>query len=492
MCETFADTFSMQVMGGSNYAKLFSGSEFTQSDGNQSMIGFCNDYLAPPQTRAATGLDWNYFGTNDCYARNSLDTVKASSFHDEVCRMESLVFDAFDNGTLDTRTTASVTKGDFWHWDGTNLSFAPQAFIASDDEPVALSGGGWKTWVSHYLEHGRVPNKANVLGGLVDAMISEGNTWCDACEVLAIHNTATPAAARMTDTTGARTFDIRNTRWQACLNNTTMRNLLPEPPEEYGNIDPSCQACPPRNRVSTSTATCIPCGANQISRGNECVDCDDGEVPTSANECSACTGNSIAVGSACVACPAATTPNAERTACVPCAMDATIDWAPGLTSTSCINIANISTALNATANDNCPDQFWVEFKGIPELVAHQFNDVKFSVEPYDSSSITKSDCSSVSSYVDVWRDVSTSTGLVKRWLYGNREEGTWIPENDCDDDSICLEDACDSKAEVVVDLTDLVGMSSVFVHASALHGGVSNGVLTVTSNSTASGCGQMQ
>jgi hypothetical protein len=488
MTETMADTFAFQVVGASNYAQLFEGGWYGDPKHGQGEMSFCGVSSGVPAPKC---LDRNYVGKNDCYARGSLaNGAEAEDFHDEICRIESLVFDAFDTSSLDSRNANFVTKGDFWQWDGTNLRFSPSAFIASSDESVAIGGAGWSNWVSLWLERGRVPNKANVLGGLVDAMVFARYNWCDVCEVLAIHSTATPVDARMTDTTGNLTFDMRNERWQACLANKTMRNLLPEPPNQYGNFDLGCNACPSRSVFSTYALVCVPCDANQISRGNKCVNCPEGQVPTSANECSGCSDKAIAVGTSCVPCAVGSTPNGDQTACVPCKVDAVIDWSSVIDASTCSKDAEFDMVEVQATNDNCPDEFWVEFAGVETLVEKNMNRVTFSAAP-DESLLTASNCSSVDSHVEVWRDSVNASGSTKKWMYGDNETGTWHSEIKCGGTNICVDYPCDGEAKVVVDLTVPAGMQRLFVGAGTLQGNSPTGVFTATGSSAFPGCGSM-
>jgi hypothetical protein len=412
------------------------------------------------------------------------------------------VFDAFDNSTLDARTSRVVTKGDFWSAtrtitpvpgedpdvDDEITGQSPSAFIASDDEPVAMGGIAWQAWVSNWLERGRVPNKANVLGGLVDTMTDWGYTWCDACEVLAAHHTATPQWARMSDTLGFRTFEIRNARWQACRKNKTLRNLLPERPEEYGNINLDCEACPPRYAVSAFIGMCVPCAADEISRGNTCVKCEEGQVPTGSNECSGCLGNMYARDGKCVGCPVATTPNDERTACLPCAMDATIDWDASLPASACSASFDVSINPASSTTDNCPSEFWVEVVNIPQLLSRQFNEITVSTRPSNASLLMESTCSEAESEVGAWGEVSSNGSSVKRWLGSEDEGGTWLTDSTCDATELCDAAWCDSTAEMLVVLDEPAGMSRLLIRAEASYGDVANGVFSAHGNSQAAAC----
>ena len=166
MTESWADTFSMQVVGGANYIQ--------------------GTYATPGKVKFCTQspcMDQNFSGNND-YTGSRV--VGSEAFYDELARFESLIHDAFDRADATQRFSYSPANGDVLHYSSASsplLEVAPMPYLTNTDENVSLSGGAWKTWVTRWLGRGRTASKANVIGGLVQTMADEGYSWCDRCEL---------------------------------------------------------------------------------------------------------------------------------------------------------------------------------------------------------------------------------------------------------------------------------------------------------------------
>lgn len=378
MMETFADTFAMQVVGGSNYVHV---------DPNQGMTDTLQHWAGTD--RAAMGwctgsawMDFNYTGT--------LDTPQFwDPFLDRLTRYEGLVYDAFDRGDsaahfppADTAFANEPNNGDVWELAQPGTPIQPflrpatNGTIRSRDEGVALKGPAWRAWVQNWLKHGRVPNRSNVLRGLADTMASyEANgqtyttTWCDRCEVFAPHYPTTPFAARMADTTGDRTWDIRAQRWRACIDDGEMHSILGDAPERFGNLEgTTCQACAPLHEPD-GNGGCRPCPPNQVPRGaGGCEACPNPtDIALPNNECQSCAFNQIQVGNTCQDCAPGTGADRTSNTCVTCPSDDTVVLENGLG--QCSNGRDVSILYSGANQDVCPHEFWLEVSGLQKAAS---------------------------------------------------------------------------------------------------------------------------
>jgi hypothetical protein len=265
MCESWADTFAMQVVGGANYID----SPFA----TPGRMGFCTQ---------SPCMDENYTGNSEYPPGNITDQSKYP-FYDELARFESLMYDAFDRSDSTQRFTDAPGNGDVWATDPTTGIFgvSPTGYIANSDEAVSLPASAWRAWVQHWLSRGETANEANVIGGLVDTMADQGYSWCDRCDLLALHDKTTPTTAYAADPTGnpSPTMAQRSARWLACTQSTDIKSWLGPPPAANLSMDASCSPCPLHNVVNDS-GVCIPCPSGSIAYVNQCVACDHGVSAT--------------------------------------------------------------------------------------------------------------------------------------------------------------------------------------------------------------------
>src|SRR4029077_6826409 len=115
-------------------------------------------------------------------------------FDDELARVESLMYDAFDRADGAHRFQNEPGNSDVFRPQAANaalLEISPGAYLTNKDERVNLDGHGWRSWTAGWLTRGLKPSFGHPLGGLVDAMAAQGATWCDRCELLALHDKAT-------------------------------------------------------------------------------------------------------------------------------------------------------------------------------------------------------------------------------------------------------------------------------------------------------------
>ena len=352
MTETWADTFAMQVVGGSNYIRRTNGMRRTPAGTTDpGRMGYCVD--APCMDQNTAGVD---------------DYDREDPFSDELARYQGLAFDAFDRSDSQSWGTNNPWNGDVWHEASPGqLVFATQPFIASDDEPVSLPGDAWQIWARKWVARGRTPNFVNVLGGLSDTMEDEGFDWCERCEVFALHHADTPAAARAPDPSiTTTTLENRVDRWEVCAADDALLDILGDPPEAHGAMTAECHACVPLRRLDTdpNSATvgrCVPCPAGEVPRGNTCEPCPEGTEPSLQNECTSCTDHQIWVGGECVDCWPGEIADRATNRCVRCPFDAVVDWAA---EDECSPMRTVPFAPDAAPGDLCPEEFWVEVKNL--------------------------------------------------------------------------------------------------------------------------------
>lgn len=259
MTESWADTFAMQVVGGANYIHSPSAS--------QGVMGFCTK---------SPCMDQNYIGNNDYLQQASTDPNEFP-FYDELARFESLMYDAFDRSDSTQRFANAPANGDIFQSTAAGLVVSPTPYIANSDENVSLPGSAWANWVTHWLDRGRVPSKVNVIGGLVDTMADQGYSWCDRCDLLALHDKTTDPSAYDADPTGhgAPTTAQRYSRWLSCTKSPDITTWLGAPPASNLSMDASCTPCPVHNFVNAS-GVCEPCPTGSIAWGNQCSPCEYG------------------------------------------------------------------------------------------------------------------------------------------------------------------------------------------------------------------------
>ena len=315
------------------------------------------------------------------------------------------MFDAFDFFSSAKRLTNEPWNGDVWEFsDPTGvyyetLEFAPAGYIANNDEPVDLPGQAWQTWVHKWLDRGNRITIENVIGGLVDTMEEWGANWCQRCEVLAVHSSATPDWVRQADPSqaivppggGLLGNQGHYLRWAACADDSDMHGLLGDPPEPYLNVNAYCNPCPPLHYADYG-GDCAPCPAGQVPRGAVCEPCPPGSVPTAENECSGCGPGEISYGGDCIPCPPGQGADHASNTCVDCPPDAVVDWAT--IPEACdeyVELVVVPDSTGAGGADACPGQFWVEVQNLGEAVARGSLGILASTEPFDNA-ITQQEC----------------------------------------------------------------------------------------------------
>jgi hypothetical protein len=156
--EAFADFFTGQVLGGTNY---FSTTGSTKSES----VNYCN--------AGSSCLDENY------------TSPSGADFRTHVRRVASLFQDAFDG------QAGAATTNDASHW-ATGAPFTSSNAYDSDlgDEAVVLGGHDLIGMFQHWDDRGTLIDEDNFLGGLADLAKARGFSDADVCAMFALHDSS--------------------------------------------------------------------------------------------------------------------------------------------------------------------------------------------------------------------------------------------------------------------------------------------------------------
>jgi hypothetical protein len=352
--ESWADTFTMQVVGGSNYIHSDNATPGNELGPNTIYsMGFCTDEHC---------MDFNYVGQNDF--------AGTDPFIDELAKMQSTIHDAFDRSDSAHRLTPQPWNGDVWQRRPPEfpalapLRFSATPYLGTADEPVSLVGSSWQDWVRNWAARGGHPVRSEYFGGLSDAMSVQGYSWCDRCEVFAVHEfrVTDPMTSSLSGNPslyvpsgGGTGFADHFARWRICRDSSEIPTWIGGPREPFLNLSGGCEPCPPLNY--SAGGICSPCQAGEVPRGDHCESCDSGTIPDpNTNSCTGCDRYEITVGNACVPCPVGHVADRATNTCVLCPPDLSIDLGTidGCTHQSYI-IDDTPPEL-----DTCPDQTWVD------------------------------------------------------------------------------------------------------------------------------------
>jgi hypothetical protein len=161
--EGFADFFTSQVVGGTNYFQT----ETVVSSGN---VHYC-------------------LAGSRCLEEN-FDHRPFGVFSVEVARVASILHDAFD-------AHSGAGPNDASHWqnlgDATNPMLAHLGGLDSDraDESVALGGTDLRTLFEYWDDRGTYLNEDNFFGGLADLAKARGYSDADVCVLFELHQDRT-------------------------------------------------------------------------------------------------------------------------------------------------------------------------------------------------------------------------------------------------------------------------------------------------------------
>jgi hypothetical protein len=379
LLEALADTWTLHVVGGTNY---FSGHQALEPMNNR--MSYCI-----PRSAASRCLEFNFKGSEE------ID----DPFDDEIARYVSLFHDALDS-QFGSRGADDAWNGDVWMPGNPNwgnpfepplLVLSPTAYITIADENVELGafdtlrGSTWKDWFDKWLDRGRGVTRQNVLGGLNDVMEDRNHTWCDRCEVFALHEPETPT---IEPNDVPMTYADHLSRWRVCA--SKLADIVGSPPTPVGvsarlAVNQNCEPCDALE--FSDNGVCTPCPPGTISAGDHCDACPSGSVPREDNTCEECAPNQISDGDDCDDCPAGSGGDRTTNTCEPCPIDATVDWL--LVPRECVE--RVVVRNPKLASDICPFDFWVEVLNADDILTRENESLGLSARilPIDT---TAEDC----------------------------------------------------------------------------------------------------
>ena len=343
--ESFADFVASQIVGGTNYLSPPGGGfGFTAKKDN--LMSYCS---------APNCMDQNFRGINDA--------DPTDEFNDQEASKVTMFADAFD-GQGRFRST-QPNNSDLWQLDSNNLlrnstaEYLPGNGV--NDENVALDGRAVKDWINRWVDTGSLSRVAKpFVPALFHVMEDRGVSWCDRCDVFALHS----PDPRVQNATTMSAVD-RRTRQDFCALQAV--DPVGAPPQADLKIDAvSCDICPDPARQIVVDGHCDFCPAGQVPVGNTCSSCPPGEV-TQNGTCVPCAPIGIIVNNGCIPCGASGFSDATATSCHQCPADAVVDWATF--ANTCSRVVESFDSDAQDPNDPCPNQFWVEVTNLPTLAS---------------------------------------------------------------------------------------------------------------------------
>lgn len=407
MTEAIADTFTDQVVGGTNYFGI------------------------PGSSTTNTNNNMQYCFTSPCLESNfkGLSETQQPAFDDEVGRQTTLMHDAFDSLTGQFRMTNNPWNGDVWRYPFTPVPPAPlpplmlsnTGYIGQRDELVTLPGSAWRSWTNSWLGRGFSPDFNDVLGGLSDAMAAHGFNWCRRCELFALHDNYTPTVPTSPNDM-LLTFNDHFQRWRHCVQDGRLPTYLGAPPDANLNMTVACAACPAGQ--FSDNGTCRACPAGQVPRGDRCECATPGSCTTcppgqglqggvcapcgplqgtnSQGLCQNCVAGQVVQGGVCVTCPPSSAPDPTFTMCRECPADAILDWAT--VTEQCAATRTIPVTVSSVPNDFCPD-FWIEVRNLNAMTAR--GPFQASAQPVVTP--TQAQCPQTTTFLDAYTSPSAPT-----------------------------------------------------------------------------------
>jgi hypothetical protein len=281
--EAFADFFAGQVAGGVNYFAP------VNSYSKDLTISYCK-------------------ADQRCLENNRFSRT---SFEEQVARVTTTLHDAFDGqfqffpGDVDR-----PDDGDAWIQD-TSGFLTPSSVKNGNaiDEPIALRGRNIKKLIDRIDDLG----ETSFMTTLASIIREEGYTWCEACQLFALHDDKLPNPASLAD------------KYAVC-GMSPIASWLGPAPDPQNPASCNFTMCPLGTIVDFVSGTCVPCPPGTVSvDGFRCDACPPGTTVIN-NVCQscdaqgncvlACAGRQQVVNGACVDCP--DTEVAVNGVCQPC------------------------------------------------------------------------------------------------------------------------------------------------------------------------------
>ncbi|HOU91759.1 MAG TPA: tumor necrosis factor receptor family protein, partial [Polyangiaceae bacterium] len=346
LSDAFADFVAAQVVGGVDYPDP---SQILWSNG----VSYCAWTATglPCMEGNANGLDTS----GEFLHMDGGDAATAAGYL-ELARVGTIWHDAFDGHYVQglPRNANVPGNADYYNVTGASLQLRNTGWVtlhgALRDENVSLPGTVIDDWVQSWLPMEDFPHFSvgGAMAALAATMYDQGVTWCDACELFALHEAGTPLTPF-------------NDLWNACTQGR-LAGYLGVPPDDRLNMDPTdCEPCGPLFYVDPTDGICKPCPAGEVAITGGCEPCPSGQVPRADGSCDACADDQFAQGNVCVDCPDGWLRDGASNTCVPCPTDLVVDW-PTAGATCEPTVIPVDTA--PAANDACPGDLIVEVTGL--------------------------------------------------------------------------------------------------------------------------------
>jgi hypothetical protein len=445
--EGFADFFAGQVVSGVNYFRFPPGI-------SQLGMSYCasNPGAVPCLDRNANGTD----GSGGL-PRMEDDDGNLRHGHMAIARAATLFHDAFDGRNW--RGQGVPTNGDAWTSVAGTIEYTGTSTSDQRDESVVLPGAALRHWFDRWQDRGFWLTQDNFLRGLADVASENGVTWCDACDLFALHS---PSIEEWQPNGWVSVGD----RWQLCTQDP-IRKWIGSPPEASLNMRADqCVPCPGHS-ISNPLGTCQACSDGEIAIDNQCVACPAGSIPRAdrvlgvtvrLNQCVPCPETHVWTGPGqCTECAAGQVADHTTNTCIDCAVDLTVDLEGAATSHCVWNVTTIGPAPFGGPN-SCGSVHIVDYVGLESIVACENSEVSLEV---DGSSLERdrASCEAATMIVDIeqhgpegWAPVA-SVGVTGLWTNCAEEPPDWF----------CT--ACLLRTDHVVPVSQLVGLDRLRVTA---------------------------
>lgn len=322
-------------------------------------------------------------GAIPCLERNATGANRSGDIEAEtdahllIARNATLFHDAFDGSNW--RGNATPTNGDAWATVANRLQYTPTDTSDQLDEAITLPGSALRSWIANWQRFSESLTTNAFFAGLSGTLYDEGASWCDACDLFALHS---EDVAPWTPGGWAPIED----RWRFC-NERPADSWVGPPPEDSLNMDAAtCQPCP-GHRISQPLGTCTQCAPGEIAVGNACQACPNGSVPgwelalpaiTAVNRCDACLPNHISQGNQCVPCAPGQFADLTQNQCVDCPVDITVNMAEEEYQCGWL-VSRRSNDLGAADPATCDATFTAEYQRLDRIAACGRANVEFSM-----------------------------------------------------------------------------------------------------------------
>ncbi len=242
-----------------------------------------------------------------------------------------------------------------------------------------------------------------------------GYSWCDRCQMFALH---VPNSG-----------SVMRDQMEACTRGPLV-NWVGQPPAPLAQLSDSCDVCLP-NQILKGGA-CVACGTGEIANldasacicadpthvivvnslgQSSCIACGGGRVANATGGCSCANPDEVFNGTSCQACPPGEVPNLTQTACSGCGVDVTVR----LEQKGCIFSGE--TTIQGAQSSLCDGVQIVEFTGVNGVFASGCN---ITTLPFNVSSSTSDQTVCHAVHADIAVKLVNSVGSATPYLQEQR------------------------------------------------------------------------